>query len=112
LGISGGSDNKGLILTRRDQAAPHGPPDTDMQHNPPPPSKTPTNDTLARQGFKQIARRATDKVLAGLPAPNGPGAPPDTKPGAEAYWQDPSRRLGVQRVVDAYVTRFVEGGGA
>lgn len=67
------------------------------------------------QAFKSIAKRATDKVLAGLPLPGAPGAPPDSRPEADAYWRDAPRRGGVQRLVDAYVQRFAlgaAGGGA
>lgn len=57
------------------------------------------------QGFKAIAKKATDKVLAGLPPPGLPDAPPAAPAALPAYFAEP-RRSKVRALVEGYVARY------
>lgn len=52
-----------------------------------------------------MAKRATDKVLSGLPPPGAPDAPLDTAEGSAAYLNE-QRRAKIRTLVDSYVQKY------
>lgn len=57
------------------------------------------------QAFKTVAKKSTDKVLAGLPPPGAPDAPPETADGLAAYFNE-GRRQKIKALVDGYVSKY------
>lgn len=62
--------------------------------------------TVAVQAFKTVAKKSTDKVLAGLPPPGAPDAPPETPDALAAYFSE-GRKQKIKALVDSYVNKFV-----
>jgi hypothetical protein len=58
-----------------------------------------------QQAFKTIAKKATDKVLAGLPPPGAPDAPPPVASALPGYFAEP-RRGKVKALVEGYVVKY------
>jgi len=59
----------------------------------------------APQAFKAVAKKATDRVLAGLPPPGAPDAPADSAAGATAYLHE-ARRAKIRALVTSYVSKY------
>jgi hypothetical protein len=57
------------------------------------------------QAFKSVAKKATDKVLAGLPPPGAPDAPPEGAEALAAYFAD-GRKQKIKALVDSYVSKY------
>lgn len=60
---------------------------------------------LPSQAFKTVAKKSTDKVLAGLPPPGAPDAPPETAAALAAYFHE-GRRQKIKALVDSYVVKY------
>lgn len=60
---------------------------------------------LPAQAFKAVAKKSTDKVLAGLPPQGAPDAPPEAPEALAAYFHE-GRRQKIKALVDSYVTKY------
>lgn len=60
---------------------------------------------LPPQAFKTIAKKATDKVLAGLPPPGAADAPPEVVAALPAYFSE-GRKAKVKVLVDGYLAKY------
>lgn len=63
------------------------------------------NTCCCFQAFKTVAKRATDKVLSGLPPAGAPDAPVDTAEAAAAYLSE-QRRAKIRVLVNGYVQKY------
>lgn len=59
----------------------------------------------ALQAFKAVAKKATDRVLAGLPPPGAPDAPADSAAGATVFLHE-ARRAKIRALVTSYVSKY------
>ncbi|GBF95921.1 hypothetical protein Rsub_08044 [Raphidocelis subcapitata] len=66
---------------------------------------------LTREAFKQIARRATEKVLSSLPPLGAPDVPPDARPGADEWLAAKGWRKSVRELVDRLAEAAAFGDG-
>lgn len=60
---------------------------------------------LPAQAFKAVAKKSTDKVLAGLPPQGALDAPPEAPEALAAYFHE-GRRQKIKALVDSYVTKY------